>query len=328
MPALEQILKDGFEHTVRSVRRFSLRNRLDAEKRHRHRLLQRLGAESWSTERAKCSNLQAAAEIKRTEREIEELKNLEKQCRDRLLSESGTLRERVSNAEGILQDLGKECEALRETKQTLHEDIAKLQARLNEARNGLNSAGAALSESERAEAAAEAPLLEADKLKDSIANLRREAETLTGRLSKARESIIEIARRLEELAGSRRGKSQELSDLRNDLANLRKQVEDQREAEIQVLKPKLQEMENGFARLGRELLQNRFDSPNLSLIFAGLDLNASLIESLGNKIEAETTLLNLLDAGAVREFYAIAITLGTFAALLLVALLALLLARI
>ena len=337
MPDCKEILSDGPEHMRRTLRRASLRARMQTETGRRERLLRRLGSRAWELRVPTCGEAASGVELEKLQRRIKRQEGKFRRERKKLESEKAEAARLVRDEEELR---------------------GKLRAELDTPRRGLDRHARAVAEAER-------DLAKAERARDALGddlelNKRRQKETalegavpeeqkagaaeleaasLRTRLKESRRRIAASERRLDEhrralsplqeASASARAELDEagarVRDLRERLRGLDRRLRATGAEKERALEPLRLRRDELHAGLGEELLANRSDEPELAGLFAALDLSASTVESLEAGIRSETNLLNLLNPDAAVAFYALLCGAGMLASALLAAAIATLL---
>lgn len=339
MPDCKEILSDGPEHMRRTLRRASLRARMQTETGRRERLLRRLGSRAWELRVPTCGEAASGVELEKLQRRIKRQEGKFRRERKKLESEKAEAARLVRDEEELRGKLRAELDTPRRGLDRHARAVAEAERDLAKAERARDALGDDLELNKRRqkETALEGAVPEEQKA--SAAELEAAAASLRTRLKESRRRIAASERRLDEhrralsplqeasasaraeldVAGAR------VRDLRERLRGLDRRLRATGAEKERALEPLRLRRDELHAGLGEELLANRSDEPELAGLFAALDLSASTVESLEAGIRSETNLLNLLDPDAAVAFYALLCGAGMLASALLAAAIATLL---
>ncbi len=333
MPDFKEILSDGPEHMRRTLRRASLRARMQTETRRRGRLLRRLGSRAWELRVPTCGEAASGVELEKLQRRITRQEGKFRRELKKQESEKAETARSVRDEEELRGKLRAELDALRHSLNRHARTVAEAErdlARAERARDSLRD-DLDLNKRRRKELALEGAVPE--ELKASAAELEAAAASLRTRLKEARRRITASERQLDEnrlalsplqeASASARAELDEAGargrDLRERLRELERRLRTTATEMERAIEPLRLQRDELLAGLGEELLANRSDEPELAGLFAALDLSASTVESLQAAIRSETNLLNLLDPDAAVAFYALLCGAGMLASAFLAA---------
>jgi chromosome segregation ATPase len=334
MPQMRDIFKDGLEYFQRSFRWMLLKARLSEERQKLERSLRQLGRRAWDIGAPTCGSVPSGQELRSIQDTIDGLQNRLHSAEEKLgtsikemessaLKEGEHLRDIRSRLDGALRqktrrvksisEIEEEMQMLSEKSERLKDDQEFCRKRRQEFQS------AAVETVNPGDSPADLATTE-ESIATQLEEIADELKALESRLRfnklampPLESSIAEIRKESDECDARRSQNARQLTELRNELRDLRAAADRE-------LAPLLKQRSDRYSALGRELLHNRSDEPELQLLFSSADLAASAIESLAKESDTEKKLIGLLDQNAIAAFLGIVFGSG----MLVLALIALL----
>ncbi|HUX07368.1 MAG TPA: hypothetical protein VMX35_08650 [Acidobacteriota bacterium] len=327
MPQMHDIFRDGVEFIRRSLRRIILSARLSDERQKLSDCLSELGRKAWEQGIPTCKSLPTGKELGKIQDKIDDLdrraasesESLETQIRETesaALEEGERFHDAISRLEGalgqkaqrekILFEIKGRIQELSDTRERLKDDLKFCSDKRRQLEiGGPDASGAGKS-------AAELTATE-DALKNQSKEIAGAIKTLQNRLRYNERALPPLEQTTEGIREDIKANRAQCGLLKNRLKEIRGELREHRNNAASEREPLHRQRRSLYPALGKELLKNRSDEPELKPLFSSADLSMSTIEGLKQDIKAGNQLLELLDQNAVAAFIGILFLTGTLA---------------